>query len=227
MINIYNEDCVKGMQSIADETIDCVVTDPPYGIDFQSGYRKKSPKLAKIANDKTPYVEWIPEAYRVLKNDTTIFCFCRWDVMQVFIDSLCQSGFNVKNALIWEKGGTGMGDLHGAFAHTYEICLYATKGKFDLLKNSGYRYPDIVKIPKVPSNKIVHPNQKPIALMEFLIRCGSMRGGVVLDPFSGSGATLVAAKELERDAIGFELDPHYCALIKDRLNCTAIKDTLF
>lgn len=164
---IENADCLKGLKEISGETIDLVIADPPYGIDFQSNAIKdKARRKPKIANDKTPFIWWLYDAARVLKNTGALVCFARWDVQELFRDCIEAAGLKVQNVCVWSKGGGGMGNLKAAFSPDHEVFLFATK--------PGFRFPSgrpasVLNVKKVPSGKLTHPNEKPVELIGKLI----------------------------------------------------------
>lgn len=192
------------------ESIDAIITDPPYGINFQSGQRKITPSMGKIANDKAPFIWWLYDAFRVLKSGNSgcgiLVCFTRWDVEQIFIDAIRLAGFAVQSEVIWDKGGGGLGDLNAQFMPTHENIIFAVKGKY---KFPGKRPRDLVAFPKVPSNMVVHPTEKPVDLLANLIISTTKPGDLILDPFAGSGSTLVAAQKTGRNYIGIEIDRNH------------------
>lgn len=202
---------LRGMES---ECIDMVITDPPYGIDYQSNRRKKADRLKKIANDKSPFIWWIYDAVRVLKSGGGVLCFTSPDVQQVFVDALRLGGLTVKSVIVWGKKTHGMGGLKGSFAPRYELIIFATKGKYEL---PGKRPDNLIACAKVGSNSLVHPNEKPVALMEQLIEATTAPGELILDPFAGSGPTLVAAAKTGRRYIGIEIDEQYSKLATARV----------
>lgn len=212
---IYRGDCLEILKSIPDKSVDAVITDPPYGIDFQSS-RVNGGRFEKIANDKTPFVQFIPEVARIVKDTGVVAIFTRWDVQQAFIDKMRENGMDPTGVLIWHKGEGGMGDLKRGFPLDYEsIIYYAGKG-FSF--RDGRPPSSVIRIHKVNANKLVHPNEKPVELFRYLIDTLCPRGGVVLDCFMGSGASGVAAKMNGREYIGIELDEKYFALSKARID---------
>jgi site-specific DNA-methyltransferase (adenine-specific) len=214
MYELIHGDCLLELKSIADESMDTVLTDPPYGISYQSSWHK-DPQQRKIKNDGKPFIWWIYDAYRVLKDGGCLMCFSRWDVQQVFIDALKLAGFNVKSSIVWDRLDHGMGDLKGAFAPRHDVCIFATKGKFAFY---GKRPQDVVQCSRT-SNKAgnVHPTEKPAPLLEYLIQHTTQVGQTVLDPFAGSGATLIACENLGITSIGIEIDKKYHELALHRL----------
>lgn len=165
-------DCLELLKDIPDGSVDMVLTDPPYGIDYQSCMRK-SKRFDKILGDKSPMIAFIPLLKRVLKPTGCVMIFTRWDVQQAFVDSMNQSGLCVKSVVIWDKQLHGMGDLKRAYASSYESVLFHSEKDFAF---SGKRPRDIVSVRKVLPKDIVHPNEKPVKLMEtFIHQC---TGGV-------------------------------------------------
>lgn len=113
-ITLLQGDCLKLLKDIPDGSVDMVLTDPPYGIDFQSQWKKnKADWFPKIKNDKQPFVHFIPALKRIIKPTGCVMVFTRWDVQQEFIDAMGTSGLPVRNVLIWDKVVHGMGDLKG------------------------------------------------------------------------------------------------------------------
>lgn len=215
---IDNRDCLAGLKEIPDESVDLILTDPPYGIDFQSNSIKdKERRKPKIANDKTPFIWWLYDAARVLKDTGALVCFARWDVQEVFRECIEIAGLKVQNVCIWSKGGGGMGNLKASFAPDHEVFIFATKPDFQF---PAKRPASVVTVPKVPSSKLTHPNEKPVELISQLIDYLSpptVPGAIVLDPFMGSGTTAVACVRTGRQFIGFELDENYHRLALERI----------
>lgn len=242
---IYNEDCFNILPKIKNESIDIIFTDTPYGIDYQSNWGRKGKKLRKISNDNN-LNEWFQdftnESYRVLKDNTAFYCFTRYDVYPMMYNSLVNSGFNVKNLLVLQKGQKGgNGDLQAQYANDCELLIYANKGrrkfnKTQLVRTDGrkgskpYRtrlsnvwfdtdyntYPKATINVSNQKNTLVHPTEKNVKLVEWFLLISSNEGEIVLDPFIGLGTTAVAAINTNRNYIGVELDKKYCSLAKQR-----------
>ena len=215
MISLMLGDCLERMKEIPDGSVDMVLTDPPYGMDFQSNRRVAKQKFLKIANDKS--LEWvdqfIDECYRVMRQDTALYFFCSWHNVDYFKAAIARR-FKVKNMIVWVKNNHGSGDLKGGYAPKHELVFYAAKGR---PLNRGKRLPDVIYADKVPSCKLVHPTEKNISMLEVFINQHSDEGMVVLDPFMGSGTTGVACVNTNRAFIGIELDPEYFAIAKQRI----------
>lgn len=195
--------------------MDAIITDPPYGINYQSHCR--TVRMAKIPNDKTPFIWWLYDAYRVLRNGEdgggVLVCFTRWDVQQTFITAMQLAGFSVKSEIVWYKMAHGAGDCKAQFAPAHENILFATKGKYQFPQK---RPVDVIPIPKVNSSKLLHPNEKPVELLESLIWSTTKPASLILDPFAGSGPTLIAAEKAGREFIGVEIEEKHCNTIQKR-----------
>lgn len=212
---IKQGDCLELIQDIPDHSIDMILCDPPYGIDFQSARIKdKSKRKKKILNDKTPFLSFIPLLPRILKPTSTMLLFTRWDVQQQFIDALQAASTPPRSIIIWDKVNHGMGDLKRTPSSRYESIIYYSGNDF---RFQNGRPEDIVRFSRVPASRLVHPNEKPVELLEHLIRSYSSEGDVVLDLCMGSGSTCLAAKNTGRHYIGFELDEEYFHIAQERL----------
>jgi site-specific DNA-methyltransferase (adenine-specific) len=214
-VDLMQGDCLEIMAEIEDGSVDLVLTDPPYGMSFQSNRRVARDKFAKIANDTS--LDWLDaffaECDRVMRADTAIYCFCSWHHVDVFKQTF-ERRFTLKNVLVWNKNNHGSGDLTGAYAPRHEFVLFGHKGR-SLLREK--RVPDVFDFPKIPSSKLVHPTEKNIDMLEVFVRNSSDAGDTVLDPFMGSGTTGVAAMQAGRRFIGIEMDAGYFDIAERRI----------
>lgn len=111
-----------------------------------------------------------------------------------------------------------MGDLYGAYAGQYENILFAQKGRRLLNEIDGIkRHPDVLHFDRVPPNKLLHSHQKPVDLLEFIIKKSSNEGEIVLVPFCGSGSECVAALSTNRKFISFEIEKEFIEIANERL----------
>jgi site-specific DNA-methyltransferase (adenine-specific) len=218
---VINADCLTVLRQMEPDSVDMVITDPPYGVNYQSTRAAKENRKGKISNDKSPFIWWIYDAYRVLR-EGGLLCFSRWDVQQVFMDALKIAGFAIKSVLIWDRMHHGMGDLKGSFAPRYDTCIFATKGRYIL---PGGRPADVIQCQRLNGVELVHPNEKPVALLRQLIESTTAPGALILDPFAGSGSTLVAAALTGRQYIGVEIDTEYHKIAQTRAR-DALKERL-
>lgn len=216
---IYNTNCLEFMNTLPDKCIDLVLTDPPYGMSFQSNYRIK--KHDSIVNDDN--LDWLPlfveQSFRILKDDTHAYFFCSFHNIDIFKQEI-QKLYEFKNILIWQKNNTGMGDLEGDYAPQYEFCIYARKGNRKL---NGSRDSNIIKYNKTGNN--FHPTEKPVDLFAYLIKKSTEEEDIVFDGFFGGGTTGIACQMLNRKYIGCELSKEYCDIAEARIK--NISNTLF
>lgn len=220
---IYKGDCLKLMKEIPDNFVDCIITDPPYGIDYQSAWRTESERFNKIQSDDKPFIWWLWDAYRVLKADSCLICFCRWDVQEDFKKAIEWAGFKIKSQIIWDREIHGLGDLNGQFAPRHDVVWFATKGNY---KFQNGRPQSVLKYQRVNVGKLVHPTEKPIKLLRHLVKTLTNENDIVLEPFVGSGSTTVACKELNRKYIGFEIQQEYVDIANKRLNQKTLSESL-
>ena len=221
-IELIHGDCFELNTGIPDESIDLIVTDPPYGMSFVSNIRKV--KYRPIENDNN--LDWLPDwmesQYRILKDNSHAYVFCSWHHVDVFKQQCAKSGFRLKNILIWHKNNAGQGDLLGDYAPQYEFILFLTKGRREL---NGKRVSNIIKCAKTGNEH--HPTEKPVNLMQFLIEKSSNRGDLVLDNFFGSGATAIACHNTGRRFLGHEIDKERFDSAQKRVNMLLTQSTLF
>lgn len=210
---LKNGDCLELLTEIEDKSIDCVVTDPPYGIDYISHHRKNA--YNAILNDKEGTRDLLDKSCALLKqkvkDDAHLYFFTSWKVLADF-EEIISKYFEIKNVLIWVKNNWSMGDLDGNYAEQYEMIIFATNGRKIL---NGKRNTNILIYNRVSSS--VHPTQKPVDLCRFLISKSSKQGEIVLDPFMGVGTSCIAAALEGRRFIGIEQDETYFNLAKKSL----------
>ena len=215
---IYNEDCIEGMKNISDNSIDLIVTDPPYLVKYKTGRRKdKSHKFTKeILNDDNEQLlkDYIKECHRIMKDDTAMYMFCSSNKVDFFKQEL-EKYFTIKNMIIWVKNNHTAGDLQSAFGRKYEIVFLVNKGRS---KFNGTRLTDVWEFKRVAGKGQLHQNQKPVEMIEQCIEKHSNENDVVFDGFMGSGTTAIACINTNRNYIGFELDEEYYETSIKRIN---------
>ncbi|MBC9786560.1 site-specific DNA-methyltransferase [Heliobacterium chlorum] len=208
---IYNMDINVGLKLLPNNGIDLIIADPPYGINYRSGSRKR--KFTAIQNDNIIMADWLADAYRVLKDGGALYCYTRWDVYAEWYHRISRH-FTIKNCIVWQKNGGGMGDLRGAYSPAHEFLIFAVKGRHLL---NGKRISDVWAVPRDPAVTYIHPTQKPVKLAEMIIEKSSQPGDVVLVPFCGSGGDCVAVKQMGRRFLAFDVEEQYVVLAKKRL----------
>lgn len=186
-------------------SVDLLYTDPPFGMEFQSGAREERHK--KIVNDDN--LDWLPgwtnAIARVMKPDSHMYVWCSWHKVDVFKQAL-ERHWKIKNMLVWAKNGGGMGDLGGGYGGTHELLFFINNGR-DL---NGRRDTDVITKAYRTGN-VYHPTQKPVELAQWILDKSSKEGDLVLDTFSGSGSTAIACHKTKRRFVGSELDADFYA----------------
>lgn len=202
------------LTGLAEESVDLILTDPPYGLAFDSG---KQDYFGEIEGDRELPTGWLKEAYRVLKTGSALYAFTHWRNWHVLQAAAIQAGFTAKNMIVLHKSMHGMGDLRGAYAPKHELLLYATKGRH-LLNNPDGRQPDVVDV-SVPFSKSYrpHPNYKPSSWLTPWILQSSKPGDLVVDPFTGSGSVPLACVETGRRFLACDVDAQYVEVARRRL----------
>ena len=210
---IFNEDCLEGMKSLADNSIDLIATDPPYCVGASSNGTKSS---FSDFNLMRPFFEQLfSEWRRILKDGSHVYCCTDWRTYP-FLYPLLIKYLTVRNLIVWEHMLLRPGNWYRG---SYELIIFAVKGKGKREFSGGER--DVWQIKNSAAASIVnrvHPSQKPIELMEKMIRNSSGEGGTVLDPFLGSGTTAIAAMNLNRNFIGYEIDEKYFLIAQKRID---------
>ena len=218
---IIHGDCLEIMRNIPDESIDAIITDPPYGISFKS---TRQTYQGDIKNDSLE--EWqkilpsfLIEFKRVISPRGCCCCCCcgggKTPVTAIFTMEAIKH-FNLIQTLVWRKFvGTGW-KYRPAYENIVILSKTATEYSwYDTSKNMANVIENINQ--DIPTNKWQHPTQKPVRLMELLIKNHTKPGDMVLDPFCGSGTTCEAAKKLGRKYIGIEIESRYIEMAERRL----------
>lgn len=205
-VTLYHGDCREVLPDLP--PADLVLTDPPYGINYVSnaGVGKGT---RPITNDGARLSLRLYRSVFPLLRADHILWFTRWDAWP---DVWVEMGqwFPMRGMLIWDKGTPGMGDLNH-WGLSYEMIASAGVGRI-----SGGRDGSILRFNGVPPASRVHPTEKPTQLLTYLI--DKLGAKTIVDPFAGSGSTLLAAKNLGLSATGIEFDERYCEAIAKRLD---------
>jgi site-specific DNA-methyltransferase (adenine-specific) len=207
------------LEQLEDDSIDCIVTDPPYGIDYKSNRSSSKSLNKKLAGDQEDALHLLNDVLKSaetkLKEDAHCYIFCSWKTLPGMIQ-VVREHFEVKSLLNWEKNNHGMGDLQGSYAEKYEYIIYATKGNRKL--NYNKRPTNKFKAPRVVGDKQTHPTEKPVQLLRKLITYSTIKGETVLDPFCGTGSTLEAAELEDRNWFGVDVKEEYVSKAEARLS---------
>jgi site-specific DNA-methyltransferase (adenine-specific) len=191
---IVNADCIEAMRSFERGSVDFILTDPPYLVN----YRDRNGR--KVANDDN--ARWLRPAFnqmhRVLKDGGFAVSFYGWNKVDLFMGAWKAAGFRIVGHIVFRKRYASSVKF---LRYQHEQAYLLAKGNVSLPENP---IPDVIDFPYA-GNKL-HPTQKPVEALTPLIEAFTKPGDLVLDPFSGSGSTLEAAQQLDRDWIGIELD---------------------
>ena len=233
---IYCMDCLEGMKQMEDNSVDLILTDPPYEVD----YNKKSKELAKLGKPREKQIErdeefkdTLPdytilckEFYRVLKDNSHAYIFCGDKQICKWIKYMIEQGFKHPQVLVWHKDKTTYDMTMGhKFPLNNEFILFFQKGwkKLNGYKIERHRFRSCLNFNSNGKTQY-HSCAKPEDLIMFLIKLSSNENDLILDPFMGSGTTAVACKQLNRNFIGFELSQKYCDIANERLNQNNLKE---
>lgn len=202
---VIHGDCVQMLRSLPGESIDAVITDPPY----LGRYRDRLGRT--LANDDNPaaVVGVYAELYRVLKPNSFCVTFYGYCKLDAFVHAWTEAGFDTVGHMVWAK----------PYASSARFVRVMHESAYILAKGHPKRpeapLPDVQ--PWEYSGNIAHPTEKAISVVRPLVESFAPAGGVVLDPFAGSGSTLVAAALSGRGYVGIELEDKYCQLARKRL----------
>lgn len=221
--NIYNEDAITRLKQLEDNSIDCIITDPPYptigggsgGADSSSSSARPTGILAKndgkiFTHNDLAIQDWIGECFRVLKNETHLYVMTNFLNLQEYMREIQKVGFELHNLLIWEKNNA---TPNRWYMKNCEYIIFARKGAAKPINNCGTK--TVMKFANV-KNKI-HPTEKPVELLKTLVENSSNPGDTILDPFGGSFSTALACLMTGRKAISYEIDPELFQVGKRRL----------
>jgi len=200
-VTIYHGDCLELLDSLQ---VDALVTDPPYGIGLENhgaGKHRRADAFTIIGDDDGAATLSVLKWAEALGLVTVVFASPKKPWPGAW-----------RNILAWDKGGAvgGGGDPATCWKQTWELVQIARNGPL-----KGGRDEGVIRRLMTPQQSQLHPAQKPISLMAYLIDKATY--GTVLDPFMGSGTTLVAAKALGRHAVGIEIEERHCETAVKRL----------
>ena len=214
-ITIYHADCRDVLPDLP--KADLMLTDPPYGVGWQSGYREqKFPILTGDDDCTLDVVNTIGSMLPSLKENRHMYIFGNFDFSSLpSLERSCE--------LIWDKAICGMGNLEIPWGPQHERITFAIYKPIKRQRLNGalsvrLRKGSIIRVPRLNADAVInHPTEKPVLLLRQLIESSSVIGDLVLDPFMGVGSTLVAARIEGRKAIGIEIEERYCEIAAQRL----------
>lgn len=224
-IDIRLGNAIELIKTIPSDSIDCVVTDPPYRVTSRGnagnsgGMFKKDINLkGKVfAENDVKIQDFASELFRVLKEQTHCYVMCNQINLQPYLNELVSVGFKITRVLVWDKGNKINSQW---YMGQVEFIIFCRKGRAKRVNNCGIS--ELIAIPNKKTKRKdgtnYHDTEKPVALMQLLVEQSTMGGDIVLDPFVGIGATAIACLKTGRRFIGFELDPTYYTVAVGRVN---------
>lgn len=239
-VTLYHGEALDVLRSLPAGSVDVLLTDPPYssGGAFRSdrnadpsakyrgwsqnddgSSRKPTASFGGFSGDnrdQRSFSAWVSawsyQALRLSRPGGHAFLFSDWRQLPTATDAVQMGGWVWRGVAVWDKG-VGR-PVKGRFRNHLEYIVWATCGP-TVAESDEYPSP-LIRVPTVPTKQRQHVTQKPVGVMQHLLKLAPAQDVVVLDPFSGVGSTLVAAKELGRRAIGVEIDEHYCEIAARR-----------
>jgi site-specific DNA-methyltransferase (adenine-specific) len=246
--NIYNMDCLEGMALMPEESVDLVITDPPFAIEFKArraNYNRTQSSVldgyGEVPRDRYPEftLAWMEEVRRLLKPSGSMYVFSGWNNLRHILDALETLGFTTVNHIIWKYqfGVVTKRRFVTSHYHCLYVCLDDKLRKFFPFSRFGreardangrslhYRDKEDVWTIKREywTGDRKTPTKLPAELVEKILLYSSQKGDLVLDPFLGSGQVAVVSKMLGRRYLGFEVVKQYYDLAAERLTSGAYR----
>jgi site-specific DNA-methyltransferase (adenine-specific) len=197
---VIHGDCVEVMRRMPAASVDFILTDPPYLV----RYKSRSGQTVRNDDNATWLEPAFAEMHRVLKPGSLCLSFYGWNKADLFFAAWRKAGFRIVGHIVFRKG---YASSSGFVRYEHESAYLLAKGDAQLPVNA----PSDVVDWEYTGNRL-HPTQKPVSVLKPFISAFSQPGDVVLDPFCGSGSTLAAAAQLERDYLGIEIDSRHAYL---------------
>lgn len=216
-VTLYHGDCLDILPTLPSGTIQACVTDPPYVIGAVSAgnMASKSGGWADMMNSALWFAEWYRQVDRLLRHDASFWTFCNWRTLPVIMKAAQSADLPVTSLMVWDKEWIGPGGPQG-LRPSYELCALLAKPGF-AIPNRGI--PDVWRHKTGGHKPNGHPAEKPVGLVQRILEVAALPpGALVLEPFSGSGTTPVAAKALGLRCVAIEAEEKWCDLTASRLD---------
>ena len=228
-VTLYHGDCREILSTLPANQIRAVVTDPPY---CSGGFTETAKKAAAgmglrseiiretgwFINDNmtTQGIAWLLSfvggwSRRLCVEGATATVFTDWRMLTSLAPAIEGSGWRYQNLIVWQKPNAGLGT---GFRACHELAMHFSNGTPEYFATDGS---NVIDAKRVNASERLHQTQKPVELMREIIRVVSGEGCTLLDPFAGSGTTLLAAKLEGRKAVGIEISERYCEIAAERL----------
>ena len=224
MINLLKGYCLELLKTLENESIDALITDPPYNIARDNNFTSMGRAGIDFGDWDKGFnlISWLPIAIEKLKKGGNIIIFTSWKNTTPIIKELEKINCEAKDMIRVEKSNPMPRNRDRRFVTDYEIAIWAVKkgAKWTFNRQLETYERPLIKTKVTPKSEKIekgHPTQKNIETMEWLIERLTNEGDIVLDPFMGSGTTGVACQNLNRDFIGCELSDEYFEMAQKRL----------
>jgi ParB/RepB/Spo0J family partition protein len=199
------------VDSVIDGSVSVLLTDPPYGMGYQSDHRvdrRKERRHDKIENDgagegPSEVAEFVTAFMPKLTADAHVFVFTNWRNEEAMRAALVGAGLAIRGSLVWVKNAAGMGDPNTTFAPKHERIIHAVKGSPILFTREA----DVMEFDRVNADR--HPTEKPVDLLCHILKAVSVEGQRVADPFGGVASTCEAARSIGRHYWACEINEDY------------------
>lgn len=217
-VTIYHGDCREILPTL-DISVDAIITDPPFFMPA-THYQSRVEWQRSWSDTSVLAAFWatvLDAAIPRLRRTGHFLSFCNADSYPVFYPEMYRR-FDFLKSLVWDKGHVGLGRV---WRNQHELVI-AARWSDAVFREDGRLRADVLRFTATPSADRTHPVEKPRALLDALIEPTVCNGGVVLDPFMGSGTTLEAAQHLGLRAYGIEGEERYCEIAAQRLSQTVL-----
>ena len=232
MIELIQGDCLIEMKKIQDKSIDLVLTDPPYELDWRQSIHFKNRKSMFHHKEETVkwdkgvkllYEEIFKEFDRIVKYEGSVLIFTRSEYITYAVDSCKRNNFDNKATIVWHKTNPMPQVRKKNYLSSIETILWVArynekKCPFTFNFKTQNEMHNFIEMPICSGNeRTEHPTQKPLKLIRHLLQIHSNKNDLVCDPFAGSFTTAVGCKELHRQCIAIEINKDYYEIGKKRL----------
>jgi len=216
-------DCLEELKKIPENSVDMVLTDPPFFVLSQNKQLENAgwDNFESITHFIEFTKKWLQECYRILKQDSQLYTF--WSQMWIKEFWNLEQPFEIKRMLIWDNPCKTKGFTNKMYLWNYTPIFFLSKGKVRKFNASFLEKEnvDVFRFPAPQTNfkkdRQLHFLQKPLRLIKILIKNSSDENDLILDPFLGSGTTSVGCEQLGRNSIGIEINKEYCQIAYERL----------
>lgn len=223
MIKLIQGDCIEMMRTLPDQSIDAIITDPPYNIAKKNNFKTMGRAGIDFGEwdkgfDLFSYIDEIP---RILSKNGSVVIFNDWKNIGNIARYCEEKGLVIKDLLRWKKTNPMPRNRDRRYITDYEVAVWCVNKKskwtFNRLSDT-YQRPEFVGSLTSGKEKTSHSTQKPLWLMEEILKIHTNENDTVLDMFMGSGTTMVACQNLNRNGIGIELDKDYFKIAEKRID---------